>query len=455
MEISLGVEIFFAVVFILLHAFFALAETSILNVRRSKLKEMIDDDEVDQEDKDRASTLLSLKKNVEAFVATTQCGAVLSSFLVATFGALIAFNDVAPSLQASFDLTHRTSMFLGFGVTILVAVLLDLTFGGLIPKSVALQQSQRFAFHLGGVIELLVKWLKPITHIPVIVSNIFLKPFRDHTSFVESRMSEEELRVMLEEGARSGVIDKTENELIENIFDFRERTVREVMVPRTSIVAIDLDTPRDLLVESIISEGYTRLPVFHESIENIIGVIYSKDVLALIQNPNLIVLHDIIRPAPVVPETKHLSELLREFQSQKLHMAIVVDEYGGTAGIVTLEDIVEEIVGEIHDEYDEDAPVITINEELRLIELSADMAISDANMHLEPVLGDFRIPENEDYESVSGYVNKLFGYIPETDEEKETMGVRIVVLKSAPNRVLQVRFQALEPSHQPIETQTA
>jgi CBS domain containing-hemolysin-like protein len=456
MEISLGFELFLAAVFILLHAFFALAETSILNVRRSRLKEMLDDDELDSDDKETAQKLLNLKKKVESTVATTQSGAVLASFLVATCGALIAYNDVTPMLMNNFPLQPRGAMFISFASTTFLAVVLDLTFGALIPKSVALQQSQRFAFLLGGVVHALVRWFKPITHLPVVISNIFLKPFRDETSFTESRMSEEELRVMLEEGARSGVIDQTENELIENIFDFRERTVREVMVPRTSIVAIDIDTPRDQLVESIISEGYTRLPVYHESIENIIGVIYSKDVLALIQNPHLIVLHDIIRPAPVVPETKHLSELLREFQEQKLHMAIVVDEYGGTAGIVTLEDIVEEIVGEIHDEYDEDIPIVTIDERERSIEISADMAIPDANEHLEPVLGEFHIPEDEDYESVSGYVNKLFGHIPETGEERETNGVRIVVLKSAPNRVLHVRFKALEPAAQKnVETQTA
>jgi CBS domain containing-hemolysin-like protein len=443
MGISLGFEIFLLIVFIVLHAFFALAETSILNVRRSRLKEMIDDEEVEADDKATASILLDLKHNVESFVATTQCGAVFSSFLVATSAALIAYNDLSPSLALWLDWNLRTATIVAFLLAIMGGVTLDLTFGALIPKSVALQQSQRFAFLLGGVVRAMVKWLKPITHLPVVISNIFLKPFRDHTSFTESRVSEEELRVMLEEGARSGVIDKTENELIENIFDFRERTVREVMVPRTSIVAVDLDTPRELLVERIISEGYTRLPVYHESIENIIGVIYSKDVLALIQNPHLIVLHDIIRPAPFVPETKQLSELLREFQEQKLHMAVVVDEYGGTAGIVTLEDIVEEIVGEIHDEYDEDIPSVVVDEEKKLIEISADLAIPDANMHLEPLFTSFHIPEDEDYESVSGYVNKLFGYIPETGEEKETMGVKISVLKSAPNRVLQVRLQEL------------
>lgn len=458
MQLSLGAEIILVVFFILLHAFFSLSETSVLNVRKSRLKEMQDDADADPDDKRTASVLLGLKRNIEAFVATTQTASVFSSFLVATLSAMIAFDHLSTPLQTSLEVTERTSDVISFMIAILVAVLLDLTFGALIPKSVALQQSQRFAFLLGRPMRTMVKILKPLTHLPVVISNIFLKPFRDETSFTESRMSEEELRVMLEEGARSGVIDQTENELIENIFDFRERTVREVMVPRTRIVAIDMDTPREDLVERIISEGYTRLPVYQESIENIIGVIYSKDVLALIQNPELIVLYDIIRPAPYVPETKQLSQLLREFQQEKLHMAIVVDEFGGTAGIITLEDIVEEIVGEIHDEYDEDIAPVVIDENKKSIEFAATLAIPDANVYMEQIFGeDFHIPENEDYESVSGYVNKLFGYIPDAGEERETEGVRIIVLKCAPNLVLQVRIESLKhsPHRQTLETETA
>lgn len=454
MQLSLGLELFMGALFIVVHAFFSLAETSIINVRRSRLKEMLEDPATDPDDRKTAESILRLKRSIESFVATTQSGAVVSSFVVATFSALIAYNDLSLWLADWLELGRRSSFTIAFIITILVSALLDLTFGALIPKSVALQQSQRFAFILAGPLQTLSKLFKPFTHLPVVVSNIFLRPFRDQTSFTESRISEEELRVMLEEGARTGVIDETENELIENIFEFRERTVREVMIPRPRIVAVNIDTPRDELVERIISEGYTRLPVYQESIENILGVIYSKDVLALIQNPHLIVLYDIIRPAPFVPETKQLSELLREFQQQKLHMAIVVDEYGGTAGVVTLEDIVEEIVGEIQDEYDEDIPVVLVDEEKRSIEISATLAISDANEYLEEVIPNFHIPEDEEYESVSGYVNKLFGYIPEAGEEREIDSVRIIVLKSAPNLVLQVRFEALAHST-PIETQTA
>jgi CBS domain containing-hemolysin-like protein len=337
-----------------------------------------------------------------------------------------------------------------------VLTTLDLTMGGLIPKSIAIHRAETIAFALSGLLDKLSRFLKPLTHLPVVIANLILKPFRDETSFSESRISEEEFRVMLEEGTRTGVIDQTENELIENIFEFRERTAREVMVPRTNIVAIDISSARDLVIERIVDEGYTRLPVYQGTIDNILGVIYSKDVLALIEHPDLILLYDIVRPAPFVPETKQLSELLREFQQRKLHMAIVIDEFGGTAGIITLEDIIEEIVGEIHDEYDEDGPIIQIDHLGKSATISANYSIADANQELERLFPDFHIPDNEEYESVSGFVNKLFGYIPEVGEEKETHGIHVVVVKREPSRVVQVRFEDRKKEPEPIpQTETA
>jgi CBS domain containing-hemolysin-like protein len=173
-----------------------------------------------------------------------------------------------------------------------------------------------------------------------------------------------------------------------------------------------------------------------------LGVIYSKDVLALIEHPDLIILYDIIRPVPFVPETKLISELLRELQREKLHLAIVVDEFGGTAGLITLEDILEEIVGEIHDEYDEEYRSLEVTEDQKTVVLSADYAIPDANEELEKYFSDFHIPDEDEYESVSGYVNKLFGHIPEVGEERETQGVRITVTKKGPMAVSEVKFEA-------------
>jgi CBS domain containing-hemolysin-like protein len=448
-----GIELILFVLFLALHSLFSLAETSVLNVRKSKLKEMIDKDDIPDRLMRRAKILLEFKVNPEHFIATVQTGSVLSGFLAATFMALFGYEVIAPLFINGLHLTQRSGHALALAIAIFVATLLDLTFGALIPKSVALHNSERVAFPAAELLGYLTRLFKPITHLPVVISNLILKPFRDQTSFIESRISEDEFRLMLEEGARSGAIDKTENELIENIFDFRDRTAREIMVPRIKMVAIDVDSSREDVIDRVISEGYTRLPVYKDTIDNILGVIYSKDVLALIEHPQMIVLYDIIRPAPFVPETKLLAELLREFQVGKHHMAIVLDEFGGTAGLITLEDILEEIVGEIHDEYDEDAPIVQVDETTRSITISTNYSIADANEHLEKLFPDFQIPDDEEYESVSGYVNKLFGYIPEVGEEHETHGVKIVVQKRAPNRVLQVRFEALPESENALENE--
>jgi CBS domain containing-hemolysin-like protein len=438
----LGAEIFLVLFFLVLHAFFSLAETSILNVRKSRLRELIDDPETTPRVTRQAQTVLQFKSKPEGFIAAVQSGSVFFSFLAATYTTFIVYDHLWPTIRESFHLTSDLSLAIAFIAMIGAVTIADLTFGALIPKSIALHRSQSIALALSTVVRMLMRVLGPIIRLPVWTANMFLRPFRDHTSFTESRISEEELRVMLEEGARSGAIDKTENELIANIFEFRERTAREVMIPRTKMVALDADLSRVKVIEHIIEEGFTRLPVYQGSLDNILGVIYSKDVLALIEHPDLIILYDIIRPVPFVPETKLISELLRELQREKLHLAIVVDEFGGTAGLITLEDILEEIVGEIHDEYDEEYRSLEVTEDQKTVVLSADYAIPDANEELEKYFEDFHIPDEDEYESVSGYVNKLFGHIPEVGEERETQGVRITVTKKGPMAVSEVKFEA-------------
>ncbi len=170
----------------------------------------------------------------------------------------------------------------------------------------------------------------------------------------KKQVSEEEVIQLLEEGERSGAIDKTEHELIKSILEFTDTTVKVVMVPRTDVFAVDISTQRDRLLQSLIDQGFTRVPVYRESIDNIIGIIYTKDLIGMLEHRDLIILQDVIRPAYLVPESKKISVLLKELQKNRQHMAIVIDEFGGTEGIITIEDIVEEIVGEIRDEYDDE-----------------------------------------------------------------------------------------------------
>jgi CBS domain containing-hemolysin-like protein len=439
--LPLSLELFFIFIALIFYAFFSLIETSMLTVRRSTLKKIIEDENESEKAKHRAKSVLEIKSRPEEFLAFVQSGAILSLVFAATFAGFFAVEDLTAGLNQWFHLTNTTSIILSLIITNLILAWILLTFGGLIPKSISLHRNKGIALFFGDLVLSSLRLIKPLTHLPVLLANVILKPFRDKASFAESRISEEEFRVMLEEGARTGVLDKTENELIENILDFTEKFAREVMVPRTKIVAVDIASSRESVIHKIISEGYTRLPVYQDTLDNIVGVVYSKDVLALIEHPDLIILYDITRPVMFVPETKLISELLRELQVKKLHMAIVVDEFGGTAGIATLEDILEEIVGEIHDEYDEEVPDVQKDALKKTLVLPAHLSTTDANEHIESFFEDFRIPEDGEYDSVGGFVTKLFGHIPETGEAAETAGIGITVLKRTPKEVLLVELQ--------------
>lgn len=440
---TLSFEIILVCIAIVCYAFFSLVETSILTVRKSRLRELIEDEKEPERTKRKARAVLSVKAQPEEFLATVQSGSALSAILAATFASFIALEELKWSFFTDFGWSNGASITISILITSFILLSLLLTFGGLIPKSVALHQNLRLSLLLGEFVLAVIPIVKPLIHFPVVLANVVLRPFKDKASYTESRISEEEFRVMLEEGARTGVLDKTENELIENVLDFRETTVREVMVPRTKVVGIDVSIAREKVIEQLIADGYTRLPVYRDTLDEILGVVYSKDVLALIEHPSLIVLEDIIRPSIFVPETKLISELLRELQQKKFHMAIVVDEFGGTAGIVTLEDIIEEIVGEINDEYDDEVPPPQYDEKSHTLLLPANIPIADANKYFEEHFGSFLLPEVDEYGSVGGYVTKLFGHIPETNERIESDYVEVHVLKRTPKEVLQVSFRNL------------
>jgi CBS domain containing-hemolysin-like protein len=250
-------------------------------------------------------------------------------------------------------------------------------------------------------------------------------------------ISEEEVKQLLEEGTRSGVIDTAEHELIKSIFEFTDTTVKEIMVPRTDIVAVELSTPRDKLINKLIEEGFSRIPVYEGSTDNIVGIIYTKDLLSMLEYRDLIILQDIIRPAYFVPETKKISSLLRELQAKRQHMAIVVDEFGGTEGLITMEDIIEEIVGEIRDEYDEEqGDVVTASD--GSIMVNAGMNVSDFNSRFADAL-----PEDDDYETVSGFLHKYTGRIPDLHEEIRYQQLQFTIAKKNERRIQQIKVKIL------------
>jgi CBS domain containing-hemolysin-like protein len=259
----------------------------------------------------------------------------------------------------------------------------------------------------------------------------------------KTRLSEEEFKQVLEASTMSGTIDKTEHELIKSILEFTDTTVKEIMVPRPDIVGLDISIPRDVLVRKVIEEGYSRLPVYRGTIDAIIGVIYSKDLLSLLEHRDLIVLQDIIRPAYFVPESKQISQLLREFQQHKAHLAIVIDEFGGTEGIITMEDIIEEIVGEIHDEYDEVSKSI---EQARdgSVTVDARMSVGDFNQQFKA-----QLPEAPEYETLAGFIQKEMGRMPEVGDTVIHQTMTFIVQSKTARRIRTVRV--MHPVARPKE----
>ena len=256
-------------------------------------------------------------------------------------------------------------------------------------------------------------------------------------------ISEEEVLQVLEEGERSGAIGKAEHELLKSIFEFTDTTVKEIMIPRADIFAVDIDTPRDKLIHILIDQGYTRVPVFRDSIDNVIGIIYTKDLLGVLEHRDLIIYQDIIRLPYMVPESKKISVLLRELQRNRQHMAIVIDEFGGTEGIITVEDIVEEIVGEIRDEYDDE------NSE---IETSSD---GSALVHGGISIHDFNerflteIPEDTDYDTISGFLHTQTGKIPDLHEEILFTNIVFTIVKKNGHRIRHIKIKFL-PNEQAV-----
>jgi putative hemolysin len=248
-------------------------------------------------------------------------------------------------------------------------------------------------------------------------------------------LSEEELKVLLEVGEEKGALEEEEKEMIRSIFEFGKIQAREIMVPRIDMVCVEKNTSIEELVDIIKKKGHTRIPLYEEKVDNILGIVYAKDLLPHLQTkPVKVELTSLARPAYFVPESKLIDELLKEFQQEKIHMAIVVDEYGGTAGLITLENIIEEIVGEIQDEYDTE-PLLyrKIDDNTLLVNAKIDM--DELNKLL-----DVPLPTGENYESLGGFIFNLTGYVPEEKEVLKYNDYSFVIEKIERNRIIQVRI---------------
>ncbi|WP_461791049.1 hemolysin family protein [Pedobacter sp.] len=427
----MGWRLLFALFLVLLNGFFVAAEFAIVKVRASQI-------EIKAKSGSRLGKMArNIIHNLDGYLAATQLGITLASLGLGWVGEGV-MHTIFLNMFNSLDITvsdavlHTAATIVAFSVI----TIMHIVFGELAPKSLAIQRPVATTLFVSAPLQGFYIVLKPAIWVLNGLATIILKPFGISTSGGhESLHSNEELQYLLEQGKESGALEDNEHELIKNVFDFNERVVKNIMVPRTKISGIELDASKEVVVEKIISEGYSRMPVYDEIIDKIVGIIHAKDVLPLLASNQDWSLADIIRKPYFVPETKKINDLLSELQQKRIQIAIVLDEFGGTAGMVTLEDIVEEIVGEIQDEYDEEKPIVEKISDTEFV-VNAYATVYDVNEHLPHDL-----PEDEDFDTVGGLVSHAFGKIPEVGDREECYGYLFTILKKTEQNIETVKLE--------------
>ena len=416
-------------VLILLNAFFAMAEIALVSVRKTRIRQLV------EEGVPRARTVQRLLEDPTRFLATVQIGVTLVGFFASAAGAVTLGKPLGDLFQRiPIGIIAGNAGIIAVVAVTLVIGFLSLVIGEISPKSLALQHAERIALWSAGPLMFLSYVTSPFVKLITWTSNALVRPFGGTASFAPPILTEEELKMLVEAGEEEGVLEEEEKEMIHSIFEFTDTVVRKVMVPRTDIRAVEVNSNIDELLDVIMKAGHSRIPVYEESIDNIAGVVHAKDLLrALHENGREVTIRELMRPPYVIPENKKVDELLAEFKRSKVQMAIVVDEYGGTAGLVTIEDLLEEIVGDIMDEYDVEGPLVEIIDENTMV-VDARTPIDEINEQM-----DLTLPE-EEFDTIGGLVFGLLGRQPEQGETIEYGVLDLVVEKTDGRRIEKVKI---------------
>lgn len=417
---------------ILVNALFVAAEFALVRVRSTELDAIIN--------KGNKQAKLSKKiiEDINSYISATQLGITIVNLALGWLGEDV-FTRMLHPVFIFFGIHDPLSHTLAIILGLLIITFFTVTIGEIAPKTIAIKYPLKITLWFSLPLQIFYNIFRPFIWLlnkgaDLTLKLLGIKP----VSKDEMAHSEEEIRQIIKEGRSTGVIDSTEHQLIEKIFDFNDKTIDEIMVPRNNMFAIDINESRDKIIHKVIEEGYSRIPVYNESVDNIIGIIYSKDIISAAEHKDVIVLQDILRPANFVPETKHIGELLKEMQRKRIHLVIVVNEHGGVEGLATLEDIIEEIVGEIEDEYDVENKTIEVGKK--------GVYLVNPNISIEEFNNKFKadIPVDDDeYQTLSGFLQQVTGHIPEIYERIDYQGISMTVTKKAGNKLLQIKIQKL------------
>jgi CBS domain containing-hemolysin-like protein len=405
-------------VLILLNAFFVAAEYGLVTARRTRIVEL-----QHQGDR-RARDVLRITADPPRFIAAMQLGVTLTSLGIGALG------EVA--LSRLFDKAISTVLAVIFAYLILT--FLHVVIGELVPKGIALGHSEGTALFVSAPVRFFFIVMRPAVWLLEAATELVLKwlglkpPGAD-----DDVLSEAELRMLVSQSTRGGEIEQQEQEMLYKVFDFADKEAKDVMVPRPEVVALSIDLPPEECLEAVMDSPFTRYPVYRETLDNVVGILHVRDLFRALRDRGMheVKVQDIIRPAHIVPETKDLAALLAEFRRANQHMAIVIDEYGDMEGIVTLEDLLEEIVGDIEDEFDlPDESIEQIDEDTVIID--GTFPIDDFNERFKTVMPD------EDYHTMAGFVFGLLGRQPEAGDTINHDGMRFDVLEVEGSRILKL-----------------
>jgi CBS domain containing-hemolysin-like protein len=435
------------ILLVLANGFFVASEFALVSVRRSRIAALV------TQGNKRAQTVMRVVENISAYIAATQLGITLASLALGWIGEDTMAHLLEPlfakvlSETASIISAHTVAIALGFALITYMHIVL----GEFVPKALSLEKAEAVALAIARPMELFYKVFKlPIRLINLsgvqVLRWMGLRATAEHAV----AYSEEELRHLIGLSQKSGHVLEDERQLIYNVFDFTEMTVESVMVPRTEIEAIDAElSPAEML--AVFEEtGYSRMPVYRDSLDNVIGILLHKDLSRLVRQGGEINMETILRPAIFLPTTMRLNDALRNLRRSSEHMAMVVDEHGGVEGLVTLEDLLEEIVGDIRDEHDEAAARQIIEQPDGSKVVSGNLTIRDANRKLE--LG---LPESDSYHTVAGFMMARAGRILRQGEGVDYDGLRLTVVSKNRNRIVEAKIERLAPQPSDAPTVTS
>lgn len=400
---SITIELLLIFILILINAFFSASEMAIVSLNRTRMNHLA------EEGNEKAQQILRLLNEPSKFLATIQVGITLAGFFASASAATTLSERFSLVLRSyGIPYSNRISVIL---ITVFLAYI-TLVLGELFPKRVALQNSEEIAMFSVKPILFILKIMLPFVKLLSSSTNSLIKISGITLENLEEKVSEEEIRTMIDLGQENGVFNETEKEMINGIFEFDDTLAKEVMTPRTNVFAVDINEQNSSIISEILEEKYSRVPVYENDIDNIIGILFIKDLFGqlLRTSADKIEIRKLLRPAYFVPENKKIDILFKELQNSKNHMAILIDEYGGFSGITTIEDLIEEIMGNIFDEYDE------YEQDFRKIDsgtyiVSGSLSIDKVNELLNLNL------QSENSDTIGGFVVDLLGSIPRDDEE--------------------------------------